>query len=96
MSTHWQLICNAQDDRARAEALLFFNGKRDFLDEDEAMYVSEDVDPAIEELVASVQERLPALQQQSLQLVEGIQVHAMSMSGLTYLSSSAASVLRVL
>ena len=63
-----------QDDRARAEALLFFNGKRDFLDEDEAMYASEDVDPAIEELVASVLERLPTLQQQSLQLTDGIQV----------------------
>ena len=72
-----------QDDRARAEALLFFNGKRDFLDEDEAMYASEDVDPAIEELVASVLERLPALQQQSLQLADGIQVHAMTVTGLT-------------
>ena len=72
-----------QDDRARAEALLFFNGKRDFLDEDEAMYASEDVDPAIEELVASVLERLPALQQQSLQLADGVQVHAMTVLRLT-------------
>lgn len=66
-----------QDDRARAEALLFFNGKRDFLDEDEAVYASEDVDPSIQELVAYVQEQLPALQQQSLQLSDGIQVIAL-------------------
>ena len=78
-----------QDDRARAEALLFFNGKRDFLDEDEAMYASEDVDPAIEELVASVQGQLPALQQQSLQLADGIQVRAMTMLQLTECTSPA-------
>lgn len=63
-----------QDDRARAEALLFFNGKRDFLDEDEALCASEDVDPAIEERVTSVQELLPLLQQEAAQLSEGIQV----------------------
>ena len=65
-----------QDDRARAEALLFFNGKRDFLDEDEAAYASEDVDPAIQELVASVQERLPLLQKQAAQLSDGVEVKA--------------------
>ena len=51
---------HVQDIRARAEALLFFDGKRDFLDEDEAMYASEDVDPVIQELVASVQQQLPS------------------------------------
>ena len=85
-----------QDDRARAEALLFFNGKRDFLDEDEAMYASEDVDSAIEELVASVQGRLPALQQQALQLAEGIQVRAMTVSGMTGFTSIATPALSVL
>lgn len=65
-----------QDDRARAEALLFFNGKRDFLDEDEAVYASEDVDPVIQELVAPVQEQLPLLQKQAAQLSDGIEVHA--------------------
>ena len=64
----------AQDDRARAEALLFFNGKRDFLDEDEAVYASEDVDPVIQGLVASVQEQLPLLQKQAAQLSDGIEV----------------------
>ena len=63
-----------QEDRARAEALLFFNGKRDFLDEDEAVYASEDVDPAIRELVDSVQEQLPLLQKQAGQLSDGIEV----------------------
>ena len=67
-----------QDDRARAEALLFFNGKRDFLDEDEALYASEDVDPAIEEQVTSVQELLPLLQQEAAQLSEGIQVRLLA------------------
>ena len=65
-----------QDDRARAEALLFFNGKRDFLDEDEAVYASADVDPAIQELVASVQQQLPLLQKQAAQLSDSIEVHA--------------------
>lgn len=63
-----------QEDRARAEALLFFNGKRDFLDEDEAVYASEDVDPAIQELVDSVQEQLPLLEKQADQLSDGIGV----------------------
>ena len=63
-----------QEDRARAEALLFFNGKRDFLDEDEATYASEDVDPAVQELVDSVQEQLPLLQKQASQLSDGIEV----------------------
>ena len=96
MHADWQRTCNMQDDRARAEALLFFNGKHDFLDEDEAMYASEDVDPAIEELVASVQGGLPALQQQSLQLADGIQVHAMTMSQLTGCTSLATGILRIL
>lgn len=67
-----------QDDRARAEALLFFNGKRNFLDEDEALYASKDVDPAIEERATSVQELLPLLQQEAAQLSEGIQVRPAS------------------
>ena len=70
----------AQDDRARAEALLFFNGKRDFLDEDEAVYASEDVDPLIQELVASVQEQLPLLQKQTARLSDGIEVDAVHAS----------------
>ncbi len=65
---------SVQEDRARAEALLFFNGKRDFLDEDEAMCTSEDVDPAVEERVASVQELLPLLQQEASHLSKSIQV----------------------
>ena len=71
-------MVRVQDDRARAEALLFFNGKRDFLDEDEALYASEDVDPAIEERVTSVQELLPLLQQEAAQLSEGIQVRPLA------------------
>ena len=42
------------------------------------MYASEDVDPAIEGLVASVQQQLPLLQKQALQLSDGMEVRAMT------------------
>lgn len=70
--------CVAQEDRARAEALLYFKGKHsNDLSANGSVDDGNVLDPLLQDLTASIDSQLQALQKQSSQLSDCLKVWAL-------------------